>query len=206
MFSLICTRINGWVNNCEAGDLRHHRAHCDVIVVKTTIDIDCWKESPGFQSHQWYDGVMTWKRFPHYSLQWRHNGHISVSNHQPHDCWLNRLFRRRSKKTLKLRVTGHCAGNSPVNSPHKGPITRKMFPFDDVSWFLCEGGMLLTSGFPSLRDSKAELGCFPYKRSICRCFETQYCSFDIIFMWLVLHYMRYIHWGHGHWWTKNTHR
>ena len=26
---------------------------------------------------------------------------------------LNRLFRRRSKKTSKLRVTGLCAGNSP---------------------------------------------------------------------------------------------
>ena len=37
-----------------------------------------------------------------------------VSNYQPHDCLLNRLFRRRSKKTLKLRVTGLCAGNSPV--------------------------------------------------------------------------------------------
>ena len=42
-----------------------------------------------------------------------HNGHDSVSNHQPHDCLLNRLFRRRSKKTSKLRVTGICAGNSP---------------------------------------------------------------------------------------------
>ena len=49
-----------------------------------------------------------------HSLQWRHNGHDSVSNHQPHDCLLNRLFRRRSKKTSKLRVTGLCAGNSPV--------------------------------------------------------------------------------------------
>ena len=27
MFSLICVWINGWVNNCEAGDLRRHRAH-----------------------------------------------------------------------------------------------------------------------------------------------------------------------------------
>ena len=26
---------------------------------------------------------------------------------------LNRLFRRKSKKILKLRVTGFCAGNSP---------------------------------------------------------------------------------------------
>ena len=47
------------------------------------------------------------------TLQWRHNGRGSVSNHQPHDCLLNRLFRRRSKKTPKLRVTSICAGNSP---------------------------------------------------------------------------------------------
>ena len=37
-----------------------------------------------------------------------------VSNHQPHDCLPKRFFRRRSKKTSKLRVTGLCAGNSPV--------------------------------------------------------------------------------------------
>ena len=48
------------------------------------------------------------------SLQWSHNGCDGVSNHQPHHCLLNRLFRRRSKKTPKLRVTGLCAGNSPV--------------------------------------------------------------------------------------------
>ena len=34
MFSLICTRINDWVNNREAGDLRRHQAHCDVIVME----------------------------------------------------------------------------------------------------------------------------------------------------------------------------
>ena len=68
------------------------------------------------------------------SVQWRHNDHDGVSNHQPHVCLLNRLFRRRSKKTSKLHVTGLCAGNAPgpVNSLHKGPVTRKMFPFDDV--------------------------------------------------------------------------
>ena len=48
-----------------------------------------------------------------HSLRWRHNGHDSVSNHQPHDCILNRLFGRRSKKTWKLRVTGLCVANSP---------------------------------------------------------------------------------------------
>ena len=46
------------------------------------------------------------------TLQWRHNDRDGVSNRQPHDCLLNRLFRRRSKKTLKLRVTGLCVGNS----------------------------------------------------------------------------------------------
>ena len=68
------------------------------------------------------------------SSHWRHNDHDGVSNHQPHGCLLNRLFRRRSKKTSKLRVTGLCAGNSPgpVNSPHNGPVTWKMFPFVDV--------------------------------------------------------------------------
>ena len=47
------------------------------------------------------------------SLRWRHNGHDSVSNHQPHDCLLSRLLGCGSKKTSKLRVTGLCAGNSP---------------------------------------------------------------------------------------------
>ena len=47
------------------------------------------------------------------SWQWRHNGRNGVSNHQPHDCLLNRLFGHRSKKTSKLHIAGLCAGNSP---------------------------------------------------------------------------------------------
>ena len=47
------------------------------------------------------------------TLRWRHNERDCVSNHQPNDCFLNCLFRGRSKKTSKLRVTGLCAGNSP---------------------------------------------------------------------------------------------
>ena len=48
------------------------------------------------------------------SLQWRHNERDGISNHQRIHCLLNCWFRRRSKKTSKLRVTGLCAGNSPV--------------------------------------------------------------------------------------------
>ena len=74
-----------------------------------------------------------------YPLQWHHNEHDCVSNHQPHDCLLKRLFRQISKRTSKPRVTGLCVGNSPgpVNSPHKWPVTRKMFPFDDVIMHVC---------------------------------------------------------------------
>ena len=51
-----------------------------------------------------------------------------VSNHRRLHCLLKRLFRRRSKKTSKLRVTG-----------------------------LCEGNPLMTGGFPSQRASNAEI-------------------------------------------------
>ena len=47
-------------------------------------------------------------------MQWHHNWCDRVSNHQTHDRFPNRLFRRRSEKTSKLRVPGLCACNSPV--------------------------------------------------------------------------------------------
>ena len=34
---LICAWINGWVNNNDAGDLRRHRAHYDVIVMQHVV-------------------------------------------------------------------------------------------------------------------------------------------------------------------------
>ena len=59
------------------------------------------------------------------TLQWRYNGRDGISNHQPHDCLLNRLCRRRPKKTSKLRVTSHCGGNSPVTC--KFPAQRASY-------------------------------------------------------------------------------
>ena len=51
----------------------------------------------------------------HYTaLLWRHNERDGVSNHASLDSLLNRLFRLRSKKISKLRVTGICQGNTPV--------------------------------------------------------------------------------------------
>ena len=54
-----------------------------------------------------------WRVFIKMTLQWRYNGRDGVSNHQPHDCLLTRLFRHRLKKILELRITGLCVGNSP---------------------------------------------------------------------------------------------
>ena len=59
-----------------------------------------------------------------------HNGHDGVSNHQPHDCLLNHVFRHRWKKTSKLRVTGLCEGNSLVTSEFP---TRRASNAENVS-------------------------------------------------------------------------
>ena len=48
------------------------------------------------------------------TLERCHDERNGVSNHQSHDCLFDALFRRRSKKTSKLRGTGLCEGSSPV--------------------------------------------------------------------------------------------
>ena len=73
------------------------------------------------------------------ALLWRHNERDGDSNQRPPDCLLNSLIRSNSKKTPKIRVTGLCevtVHRWPVNSPHKGTVTRKIFPFDDVIMFI----------------------------------------------------------------------
>ena len=79
-FSLICAWINDWVNNREAGDLRRHRTHYDVIVMKKSKHL--WLSRNGHSSHcedvpaehsqlaliayPVHDYVIEWKHFPHY--------------------------------------------------------------------------------------------------------------------------------------------
>ena len=62
-----------------------------------------------------------------WALQWRHNERDGVSIHQPHDCLLNRLFRRKSKKTSKLRVTGLCVGI------HRSLPTQRVSQAENIS-------------------------------------------------------------------------
>ena len=82
-----------------------------------------------------------------FALLWRHNGCDGVTNHQANDCLPNRLFRRRSKKTSKLRVTGLCAGNSPVTGEFPA---QKASDAENVSiWWRHHGifGMEFTAPF-----------------------------------------------------------
>ena len=58
------------------------------------------------------------------SLHWRDNECNGVSNHQRLDCLLNRLFKRKSKKTSKLRVTCLYEGN---------PLVTGIFPSQRAS-------------------------------------------------------------------------
>ena len=39
IFSSICARINNWVSNGEAGDLRRYRAHYDVTVISISPNV-----------------------------------------------------------------------------------------------------------------------------------------------------------------------
>ena len=76
-------------------------------------------------------GLLFISRYP---LQLRHNERDGVQNRRRLHRLFNRLFKHKSKKISKLRVTGLCEGNSPVTGefPHKEPVKGKMFPFDDV--------------------------------------------------------------------------
>ena len=72
--------------------------------------------------------------FLFFSVQWRRNERDGVSNHRRDGCLFNRLFRRRLKNHPSSASLTFVRGihRWPVDSPHKGPVARKMFPFDDV--------------------------------------------------------------------------
>ena len=73
-------------------------------------------------------------KVPERSLQWRHNERDGVANHKPHDCILNRLFKAHVKLNIKAPPHWPLWGVFPpwpVNSRHKGPVTRKMCPFEN---------------------------------------------------------------------------
>ena len=82
------------------------------------------------REHMWQRAISGPALVYKISLQWRHNEHNGFSNHQPHDC----LFKRRSKKTSRFRVTGLCEGNSPETGefPTQRASNAENVSFDDV--------------------------------------------------------------------------
>ena len=89
------------------------------------------------------------------SLQWRHTERDGISNHQHREWLINSLFRRRSKKTSKLRVTGLCVGNSPVTGEF--PAQRASSAEYVSIWWRHHGNGTSRNGlrFNSLRPSGA---------------------------------------------------
>ena len=87
--------------------------------LKEVSKVICHSNSLQWQNTSQWDNISI-------SLHWRHNARDSVSNHQPNECLLNCLFRCRSKKTSKLRVTGLCAGNSPGTGEFPAQMASNM--------------------------------------------------------------------------------
>ena len=107
------------------------------------------------------------KRYIH-TLQWRHNGRDGISNHQPHHCLLNRLFRHRSKKTSKVRVTGLCAGNSPVTGEFPAQMASNA---ENVSvWWLHHEFMQCCGLFGFVLISCTHIQSWTYYFSLFLCF------------------------------------
>ena len=77
----------------------------------TPLNAWCFSGSWDLRSHF---STFTGLHVSTFTLQWHHNERDGVSNHRRLDGFLNRLFRRRSKKTSKLHVTGLCEGNPPM--------------------------------------------------------------------------------------------
>ena len=109
MFTLICTRINGWVNNREAGDLRRHYVHYDVIVMliywthflRNPIKID---------GHQLYKRRTRMRGcLRQYVSQYPYPGILSIANQSvtlplDHYQWLFQIWKQSSQRLLSYHI------------------------------------------------------------------------------------------------------
>ena len=189
MFSLICSWINGWVNNREAGDLRRYRTHYDVSVM--------WRENGLSQRQDVTHTCMNIYRYIYIYIyicssigvkrtsslikligclqqpSFRHNttiwnlmsDEVEIINGRHHDpCFTahglslaihyddvimtmlasqitslaivysivySGVDQRKHQSSASLAFVREIH-RGPVNFPQKWPVTRKIFPFDDV--------------------------------------------------------------------------
>ena len=93
--------------------------------------------------HKWHRQCRyTLKSLEKLTSQWRHNEHDGVLDHMHYDCLLNCLFRPRSKKASKLRVTGLCVGNSHVTGEFPAQRVSKA---ENVLIWWCHHGIFAES-------------------------------------------------------------
>ena len=113
MFTLICARINGWVNNREAGDLRRYRSHYDVIVMRFTIKSFLWtgfiaSQRNGQLRRLWIYNprvVTRWRPRDTCTLQYARSSLVEImafrlieANYYRNGCWLNVDWQQNSMK------------------------------------------------------------------------------------------------------------
>ena len=133
-----------WMSECTRASL--HRPTRDVfqllfiICVQLTNSITDWQSPQNSPIINIWANVLTlvtnsWFLWINWVIHfWRHNGRHGVSNHRHLDHLLNHLFRRRSKRIPKLRVTDIWKGNPPVTGglPTQRASNAEMYLFDDV--------------------------------------------------------------------------
>ena len=121
------------------------------------------------------------------SLQWRHNERDVVSNHHPHDCLLNRLFKAHIKETSKLRVTGLCEGNSPVTGEYP---TQRSSNAENVSiWWRHNVIQSIQIALQTLRHWDREWEWPTFCR---RHFEMHFLEWVLNIKWISLKYVPWV--------------
>ena len=137
-FRLSTRRVN-WLTHCgsvmlihaDSSSIRSLRIYMRTlskddlkILVITRFKIACLTSHPALPGSNELITQVT-------ILQWHHNERDGISNHQPHDCLLNRLFKAQIKENIKAPrhwpLWGKFTGD-------KGPVTRKCFHLMTSSW------------------------------------------------------------------------
>ena len=142
-YLLQATAVCGWIfhhftssaNIYRFTQVIQYSVYCLSLTAKRFWIFTWWKICRIFFSpYIWYRTVTLQQVFGNlyqwllcidiYCLSGHRNMYIFVSNHRQLNCLPNRLFRRRSKKTSKLRATGLCKGKSPVTGEVPSQRTR----------------------------------------------------------------------------------
>ena len=119
MFSLMCARINSWVNNREAGDLRRYRRHYDVMVMSLPQH-GHWGNHATLRSEgKRFAWKTRWRRYIT-TTKWITTRHLYVLwdiKHLwrlPHCIIIHVYMQKLSSIWWNLPATNHKKGTTPV--------------------------------------------------------------------------------------------